>query len=166
MIENQPYPKTFRTKTGYCEITPEAIRIVRRGTRGNLAEMTMGNNIVAPLIMYGLIAVYVGYKSVEFYQNGNTPIALLFAALTLYFAIGTITSIRNSGAPVIKRSSIREVKLVKGATGVSRSRFEVWFVNEKGETKKRLIMLPGLTGGGETETAKAIEILRKEGLMK
>jgi len=41
VIEN----KTFKTKTGYCHILPDRIVLTRDGVIGNVAKMTVGNNI-------------------------------------------------------------------------------------------------------------------------
>lgn len=38
-----PEPLSFRTKTGRCEITDDAICLVRTGFRGWLAELIYGN---------------------------------------------------------------------------------------------------------------------------
>ena len=59
----------------------------------------------------------------------------------------------------------KEVKLKKALKGLTRSRFEVMFEDEKGKIKKRLIMLPGSLSDGQNETEKAIEIMTEEQLL-
>lgn len=69
--------------------------------------------------------------------------SILFTTIGLYLIYGIITSLNNSAIPIIERNKIKKIKFKKAIFGLTRSRFEVFFENEDGKIKKRLIMLPG-----------------------
>ena len=77
---------------------------------------------------------------------------------------GILKSLNNSASPIIDRKTIRQVRFIHGKDGLTRSRFEVFFV-EKGKVKKRLILLPGPLSDGEAETEKAVALMRNERLI-
>jgi len=53
-MENE---KTFKTKTRYCHILPNKIILTRDGIIGNVAKVTVGNNIYRILIIYGGLSI-------------------------------------------------------------------------------------------------------------
>lgn len=158
--------KTFKTKTGFCHILPDKIVLTRDGVVGNVAKVTVGNNIARILIIYGAITVGLFYFGYEAYKNGQTLQPILFGLIGLYLIYGIVSSLNNSATPIIDREKIKDVKLKKAVKGLTRSRFEVLFEDENGKIKKRLIMLPGSLTNGQNETEKAVEIMREEQLMQ
>lgn len=70
-----------------------------------------------------------------------------------------------SASPVIDRDKIKNIIFKNAVKGITRSRFEIVFENERGKLKTRLILLPGSLNDGEKETAKAFEIMKGEGLL-
>ena len=157
--------KTFKTKTGYCHILPDKIILTRDGIIGNVAKVTVGNNISRILIIYGGLTVAFLYFAFNSYQGRQIVQAVLFTLAALYLAYGILNSLNNSATPIIDRNKIKQVKLKKAIIGLTRSRFEVLFEDENGKIKKRLIMLPGSLTDGQNETEKAIEIMTSEALI-
>lgn len=161
-MENE---KTFKTKTGFCHILPDKIVLTRDGIIGNVASVTVGNNVSRILIIYGGLAIGLFYFAFDNYKNGQIAQPILFGLLGIYLIYGIANSINNSATPIIDRQKIREVKFKKAIFGLTRSRFEVLFEDEQGNIKKRLIMLPGSLTDGQIETEKAIEIMTDEKLI-
>ncbi len=154
--------KTFKTKTGFCHILPNKIVLTRDGIIGNVAEVTVGNNISRILFIYGALSVWLFYFAFDSYRNGQITPSLLYGLLGVYLVYGITSSINNSATPIIDRQKIQKVKFKKGITGLTRSRFEVVFKDEQGKLKKRLIMLPGSLTNGQNETKKALKIMVEE----
>lgn len=158
--------KRFRTKTGYCHIFSDKIVLTRDGFVGNVAKVTVGNTITRTLTIYVFIAVVLIYYGLKRYNSGDTIIAVLFGLFALFLIYGVLTSLNNSATPIINRDSIKSIVFKKGIKGLTRARFEVFFTNEKGKPKKRLIMLPGSLTGGQTETDIAYKIMIEEKLIE
>lgn len=158
--------KIFKTKTGFCHILPDKIVMTRDGVVGNVAKVTVGNNIARILIIYGAITIGLFYFGFEAYQNGQALQQILFGLIGLYLIYGIFNSLNNSAIPILDRQRIKDVRFKKAIKGLTRSRFEVMFEDESGKIKKRLIMLPGPMTDGQNETVKAVEIMREEQLLK
>jgi hypothetical protein len=162
MMEHE---KTFKTKTGYCHVLPDKIVLSRDGIIGNVAKVTVGNDISRTLIIYGGLSIGLFYIAFQNFQRGERAEPLFFGLVGLYLIYGIISSINNSATPIIERQKIKEVKFKKAIAGLTRSRFEVLFEDEQGKPKKRLIMLPGSLTNGENETEKALQIMLDEQLI-
>jgi hypothetical protein len=158
--------KTFKTKTGFCHILPDRIVLTRDGIIGNVAKVTVGNNIAKVLVIYGGLTIGLSYLAFTGYKNGQTIQPILFGLLGLYLIYGIVNSRNNSATPNIDRKKIKEVKLKKAIKGLTRSRFEIMFEDENGKIKKRLIMLPDSMTGGQNEVEKAVKIMTEEKLLK
>ncbi|RDC56522.1 phosphoribosylaminoimidazolesuccinocarboxamide synthase [Pedobacter chinensis] len=157
--------KTFKTKTGFCHILPDKIVLTREGIIGNVATVTVGNNISRILIIYGGLAIGLFYLAFDSYTEGQIAPLILFGLFGIYLVYGIVNSINNSATPIIDRQNIKEVKFKKAIVGLTRSRFEVLFEDEQGKLKKRLILLPGSLTDGQSETEKAIKIMTDEKLI-
>ena len=157
--------KTFKTKTGFCHILPDKIVLTRDGIIGNLSDLTVGSNISRILIIYGFLSFGLFYLAFDNYKNGQMMSSILFGLLGIYLVYGTLNSINNSATPIIERQKIKNVKLKKAIAGLTRSRFEIFFEDNEGRIKKRLIMLPGSLTDGKVETEKAIKIMTDEKLL-
>jgi len=160
-----PYPKTFRTKTGICEVLPDQIVLSREGLKGSLAKALFGNSITHALIIYGIMLVLVLYFALESYGEGKIIEAILFVFLAFYLFYGLARSRNISTDSMIVRSRITEVKFYKAVPKLTRSRFEVYFKNENDRIKKRVILLPGSLSKGEKATEIALRIMREEKLL-
>jgi hypothetical protein len=154
--------KVFKTKTGYCHILQDKIVLTRDGVIGNVAKVTMGNNIARPLIIYGLISVGLFYLAFKDFTDGQRPEAFLFLVLGLFLLLGIFRSLNNSATPIIERQKIKDIEFKKALSGATRAYFIVRFENESGKIKQRLIMLPGSLSNGKIETEKALEIMKTE----
>ena len=154
--------KVFRTKTGYCHVMHDKILLTRDGTIGNLAKVTMANNIARPLIIYEIISLGLFVFAFKGFLEGQSPTASIFLILGILLVFGIIKSLNNSASPIIDRKDITGVKFKKAIPGATRSYFIIYFKNEKGQAKRRLIMLPGSLSGGQNVTTKAVEIMTSE----
>jgi hypothetical protein len=157
--------KKFKTKTGFCHILPDKIVLTRDGVIGNVAKVTVGNNINKILLIYGAIIIGLSYFVFIGFKNGQTVQPILFGLLGLYLIYGVVNSRNNSATPTIDRKKIKEVKLKRAIKGLTRSRFEIMFEDENGKIKKRLIMLPGSMTDGQNEAEKAVKIMTEEKLL-
>ena len=157
--------KTFKTKTGFCHILPDKIILTRDGIIGNVAKVTVGNNIARILLIYFGLAVFLFYSAFNNYQNGQIAMPIIFGIIGFYLIYGIITSLNNSAIPILERSKIKEIKVKKAILGLTHSRFEILFEDDNTKIKKRLIMLPGSMIDGQNETEKAIKIMTEEKLL-
>lgn len=164
-ITTNPMEKTFQTKTGYCHILPDKIVLTREGVIGNLAKLTVGDNITRTLLRYGIVAMLTLYLAFRAFQNERMIEMGILGAAAAYLIYGILISINNSASPVIERHTIKAVRFNAGVKFITRARFEIMFENEKGKMKRRLILLPGSWSGGGKATAQALQIMREEGLL-
>lgn len=158
--------KIFKTKTGFCHVLPDKIILTKDGDTASITHQPAGNNILPLLIAYLVVAAGFFYFAFRSYQQGEIVLPIVFGAIGLYVIFSTINSLNNSTTPVIYRKDIRSVMFKKAVPGISRSRFEVKFENERGKIKTRLILLPGSVNDGENETQKALQIMKEEGLIR
>ncbi|MCO6163346.1 phosphoribosylaminoimidazolesuccinocarboxamide synthase [Flavobacterium sp. NRK F7] len=156
--------KKFKTKTGFCYILSDRIVLTKDARISNL-QTSPGNHIGKILFIYTIIAFANFYLAYKGYKLDNTLQMVVSALLGIILIYGIVTSINNSTTSVIERDKIKEVRLKKAVNGITRSRFEVFFEDEKGNIKKRLIMLPGSFKNGPIETDYAIKIMTEEKLL-
>jgi len=156
---------TFKTKSGYCHVLPDKIVLTREGVIGNLSQAVNGNGISRILILYSLISIYLLYSSYSKFQKNEVVSAIFYLASAVFLIFGIFKSSNNSAIPIIERSKIIDVKFINGNKGLTRSRFEVFFEDEKGKIKKRFILLPGSLSNGDSVTKKALEIMKNEKLI-
>ena len=136
--------KIFRTKTGFCHILPDKIVLTHDGIAGSAANAVPGKtkSIVRTLIIYGLLTIYFAYKAFTMFSRGETVWAVLYSLVVIFNIYAIATSINNSTASVIERSKIKSVTFKNAQPGITRSYSEIYFEDENGKIKKRLIMLP------------------------
>jgi len=157
--------QTFKAKSGFCHILPDKIVLTRDGIIGNVAKVTVGNTISRILIIYGTLTIGFLYFAFDSYKNEQIFQTVLFGILGIFLVYGIIRSINNSATPIIYRDKIKTIKFKAAILGLTRSRFEVFFETENGKIKKRLIMLQGSLTGGQSETEKALKIMKDEKLI-
>ncbi len=155
--------KKFSTKTGYCYVLPDRLVLVRSGFQGKITEVVSGNTISRLFLIYGILFIYLIYKSVTSYSEGETMMFVIHTIIALLVFINIIFSFNKSATPLIIKDKIREIKFVGAKPGLTRACFSVIFENEKGVNKKRLIMLPGSLSGKQEESTHAIGLMRDEG---
>ena len=136
--------------------------MIRDGIIGSVANVTIGNNMARILFIYGGISFALFYLAFDSYKNGQTVQPVFFGLLGIYLLYEVVNSINSSAIPIIDRQKIKEVKFKKALVGLTRSRFEVLFEDDKGKIKKRLIMLPGSLADDQNETEKALKIMTDE----
>lgn len=154
--------KKFKTKTGFCHILPDKIVLTRDGIIGNVAKITVGNEISRILIIYSAFALFLIYFAFKAYQENKAVTSLFYFVFAGYLLYKVKQSMNYSATSIIERNKIKEVKFIDAKFGATRSRFEVLFEDEKGKIKTRLILLPGSLNDGENETKKALEIMKTE----
>ena len=76
--------KTFKTKTGFCHILTDRIVLTRDGVIGNVAKVTVGNNITRILLIYGAISIGLFYFAFDSYKSGQTFQPFLFGLIGAY----------------------------------------------------------------------------------
>jgi len=157
--------KTFKTKTGYCHIFPDKIVLTRDGVVGNVAKIVTGKSISRLLIIYSILSLVLLYSAYNSLKNNQILESVLLFLVGVYLIYGILTSLNNSASPIIDRKKITNIKFKKAIIGLTRSRFEVFFKDEKGKIKKRLIMLPGSMNDGQNETKTALKIMQDENLL-
>lgn len=157
--------KFFETKTGFCNVFSDKIVLSRDINIININKVQPNNNINSLLIVYGLILIFLFYKSYDVFVEKDYVFSMFFLCLGLYLLYGVITSKNSSTTSLIYRNSIQEVVFVKAKPFLTRAYFEVYFSDENNSTKKRLIMLPGSFSNGKSETEKALKIFKEEGLI-
>ncbi len=155
----------FKTKSGFCHVLPDKIVLTRNGVVGNLSKTVNGNGIFRILVLYSLISIYLLYSSYSKFQKNEIVSAILYFGLATFLIYGIIKSKNNSATSIIERSKIKDIKFINGNKGVTRSRFEILFEDEKGQIKKRSILLPGSLSDGESEAKKAIVMMKNENLI-
>jgi len=155
----------FKTKTGYCHILPDKIILSRTGIIGNLDDIKYKENSATVLSMYGVLAAGLLFTGYTNYLAGQNLTAIIFGGFGLMLINGIVRSINFSGTPLIQRADIQEVVYKKGVWGISGSRFEIMFNDEKGRLRKRLIMLSGILEKDDKNTAEAIKTMVDCGLL-
>ncbi|MCO6146765.1 phosphoribosylaminoimidazolesuccinocarboxamide synthase [Flavobacterium sp. NRK1] len=156
---------TFRTKTGYCHVMPDKILLSANSNPHTVFQVPTSGSVMKRLTMYGLLSLCLIYQGYISYRNNDNFFTVLFGGFGLFLLYVVITSINNSSAPVIERKDIEKVQFTKAIPWLRRSYFSIFF-NENGKIKKRIIMMPGSLTGGAEETIKALEIMKREGLLK
>lgn len=131
-----------------------------------MAKVTVGNKINRILIIYGIGTIALLYSSFLNYQKGSTEKSVLLAFLAGFLLFGIIRSLNHSATSVIERKRIEKIVFKKAAPGLTRAHFIVFFKNNNGKIKKRLIILPGAFSSGEDEAEKALKLLQEEQLIK
>ncbi|MBL1280967.1 MAG: phosphoribosylaminoimidazolesuccinocarboxamide synthase [Fluviicola sp.] len=131
----------------------------------NVSGVSTKNNIIRLLFIYGVITIGLFYFAYEGFLNGKRIQPSLFSLFGLSLIYGIFISLNNSTVSMISRQHIEEVKFKKGNTGLTRSRFEVFFKDNNDKLKKRLILLPVSMNDGDIETEKAIQIMIDENLL-
>ena len=127
-MENE---KTFRTKTGFCHVLPDRIVLTRDGIIGNVSKVVVGNTSSRILLIYGGLSIFLLYFAYDNYSKDKLFLSLMFVIIGMFLIIGIIKSLNNSATPIIERSKIQKIKFKKGITGLTRSRFEVLFLDEQ-----------------------------------
>ncbi len=157
--------KKFKTKTGYCHILPDRIVLTRNGVIGELSQKVVGNSIIRPLIIYSLFVIYLIYKVITLYTIGEQTRAIFHLAVAGLLLFLIFKTVKNSAAPVIYRDKIKDV-IFKKATALTPAYFIISYENDKGKTKKRLIMLPGSLSNGKSAVEAAVKVMKGEKLLR
>lgn len=154
---------SFRTKTGTCVIHADRLVLERSGPRGALANALFGHSVLRGQIFYGVMVVLLAMLAVLDAIQGDAAQAGLFLVLAVFLVRGILKSRGLSATPVIVRAAITRIEARPPMAPVTRGHFIVHFT-ENGRALRRLLILPGVLDGGAAEYARAIDLLRQEGL--
>jgi hypothetical protein len=160
---------SFRTTTGTCTITSDAIVLARSGVRGSVDRALFGNSTgrrVIASVVVSAFAVVIGAWYALFSLTGN-PFGVLAGVLFVLLGVGRILVMfvavrgqRQSLAMVIRRDSIRAVgAFPPQGPGKPPCNLSVAF-DEEGKTRLRVI-LPR----GRDEYERACQLMREAGLL-
>ncbi|MCG1034995.1 phosphoribosylaminoimidazolesuccinocarboxamide synthase [Polaribacter sargassicola] len=158
--------KRFKTKTGFCHVLIDKIVISRDGIIGNVASVSVGNSITKILLIYAALSLFLLYSAFISFQKEEISSSVFFSVFGLYLIFGIFRSLNNSATSVIDKNKIKKIKFKKAILGLTCSRFIIYFEDENGSIKRRLIMLPGLLKDGQNETEKAKKIMQEEFTIK
>ncbi|CAM3619970.1 hypothetical protein FLGE108171_06440 [Flavobacterium gelidilacus] len=162
---NSEENKIFKAKIGYCHVFNDKIILSKDLNIDDISKVVVSNNINRVLIIYGLISVFLLYKSYAVFINKDYVFSLFFLSLGLYLFYGIITSRNTSTTPIVFRNSIEKVVFIKAKPFLTRAYFEIYFNDENNILNKRLIMLPSSFSNGKSETEKALKIFKEENLI-
>ena len=154
--------KVFKTKTGFCHILEDKIVLTRDGLIGNIAKVSMGNNIVRPLTIYTGISIGLLFAAYTSFKDGQSVSAILFLCIGILLLFKVFKSLNNSASPIIQRDQIKSIEFKKAISGATRAYFIIKFENENGKIKQRLILLPGTLNNGKVEADNALQIMTTE----
>ena len=90
--------KVFRTKTGYCHVLPDRIRLTRSGVAGGAAQTMVGNRIGRILVIYAVIALFAAYSSWKAFQRHDLLMTFVYAGLAAILVYNVVRSWNNSAA--------------------------------------------------------------------
>lgn len=157
--------KVFKTTTGYCHILPDKILFTRDGVAGNLASTVHRNHVYQSVVIYTALIAGMSVLLVNRLTDRDYFSVGLYSTIILLLIYFIVRVLGYTVTPVIERRNIRQIVYKKAIPFLTRACFEVYFTNEKGTVKKRLIFLPGSLTQGETIANEALEIMRSEQLI-
>jgi len=157
--------KIFRTKTGFCQVSPDKIVLINEGIRGQLADLIYGEGNFRVMLLYGVISFFLLGLSGIYFNVGNVFLSLLALVAGLVVVSKMLKYYNTSAEPIIERSQIEKVEFYGAIPVVRRAYFLVHFRTRSGRKMKRLILLPGALRKGKDEADKAFEIMYSEGLI-
>jgi len=160
------FTNVFKTKVGFCYVLPDKIVLITNEAEMNPEKKVIERDIRPVLAIFSLIGLFLIGISINSFSKGVVYPSLLYGGLGIYILIKMIRSINNSATPIIPRSKITDIKYNKAIPFLTRNYFSIQYINQSGQSKKRLIMLPGILSGGSEEIKKALEIMRSENLLK
>ena len=155
---------SFRTKTGFCLITPDDIVLSRSGLRGKMAQSLQGSSSIKKLLLryviLGLVEITIG---VYFLIQASYIIGAFLIFIGGYLLFQTFKSRNNTASPVIQRKAIESIVANPPAPPLKRGYFNVYFYWGD-RILNRIIILPGSLQGGVSEFDKALEVFEASGL--
>lgn len=157
--------RTFRTKSGYCHVLPDKIVLNHDPVYQGTGKTPRNNAMPVILVVYGIFLAFLLYKGSQAYIEHRTGTLIWCTIFAMFIAWVLVRSRQNSTTGVIERESITLIKFKKAAPGLTRSYFEIYFKDDKGRLKRRLLLLPGSLSGGKTGTEEALRVMQEEKLV-
>jgi hypothetical protein len=154
--------KMFKTRSGYCFITPDEIIITQQNQLQKKPVKPARDMSTMVLSLYAIGAAFVLYFAVLGFQRADyypaSVLLLVSAGIMAY-----VYAARNkSFTPVIPRESIRDIELIKAVPGGLGTHFNIYFEDDSRQLKRRVIKLSGMLVPENVELIKAIEIMQEE----
>lgn len=158
--------KIFRTKTGFCQVSPDKIILINEGIRGKLSDLIYGKDNFRILLFYGITSMVLLGLFAIYINLGNFFLSLVALVLGVLIASKMLKYYNTSAEPILERSQIEKVVFFSRIPVLRRAHFVVHFTARNGKKMKRLILLPGALRKGVDEAAKALDIMVSEGLVE
>jgi hypothetical protein len=154
--------KMFKTRSGYCFITPDEIILTQKDHLQKKPAKPAGDISTIVLSLYAISAAFVFYFAVLGFQQADYYPAAVFLIISVGIMSYVYTARDKSFTPVIARESIRDIELIKAIPGGLGTHFNIWFEDDKGQLKRRVIKLPGMFVPDNIELANAIKVMQEE----
>jgi hypothetical protein len=154
--------KMFKTRSGYCFITPDEIILTQQQHLQKKPAKPAGDLSTVVLSLYAIAAAFVFYFSVLGFQQADYYPAAVLLIVSVGIMAYVYTARNKSFAPIIPRESIRDIELIKAIPGGLGTHFNIWFEDDNGQLKRRVIKLPGMFVPENTELVNAIKIMQEE----
>lgn len=158
--------KIFRMKKGFCHLLPDRIVFSSRASIAGITNENAKSNLLTSRAFYFALSALYFYMCYSSYKDGKFFFTAFFALFFILNMTAIIQSVKYTLINVIVKSSIKEIKFIKGIQYLTRSRFDITYTDEQGHEKHRLILLPGSLTGGPQATDKALELMIEEGLIE
>jgi hypothetical protein len=124
----------------------------------------VGNSISRALLIFGMLGLAALAFGIWSLTSGSTVAGIFYCLIGAFFLWNVVASRRNSAAPVIDRSTIRNVEAHPPRPPATRGYFAVLF-EENGKERKRLIILPGSMENGREVYERAVATMKETGLL-
>lgn len=154
--------KMFRTRSGYCFITPDEIILTRQNQLKKIPAKPAGDISTILLSGYAISAAFVFYFSFLGFMRGEYYPAAVLLIVSAGIMAYVYTSRNKSFTPVIPRERIQDIELIKAVPGGLGTYFNIWFEDENSRIKRRVIKLPGMFVPQNEELIRAIDIMQEE----
>jgi len=153
----------FRTKSGFCRVERDRLRLERTGVRGGAAQALHGDSKARTWLVYCAVVAGSAYVCWSELQAGNMTVAMVFAALVGWLVLSLARARDFSMANEVLRSRTDRIELIRGVVGLTRDRVVLHFRDDAGKLARRFILLPGLLQRGQGEFERARVVLERQG---
>lgn len=154
--------KMFKTRSGYCFITPDEIILTQQHHLQKKPAKPAGDISTIVLSLYAIVAAFVFYFAVLGFQQADYYPAAVLLIVSVGIMAYVYSARDKSFTPVIPRHSIRDIELIKAIPGGLGTYFNIWFEDDNGQLKRRVIKLPGMFVPENAELANAIKVMQEE----
>lgn len=153
---------TFRTTTGFCHLFPDQIVFSKQKQSVDFSQLKSDNRVYQNVIIYVILVGLCAYWAFRSYEQHLMIRFYLLCSIGGILLLSILRLFSYSDTAVILRKQITGVQFRKAVPFVNYAQFTVFFTDEKGRRKKRLILLPGKLND-QSETQTAVEKMEQAG---